>query len=670
MNPKENVWITSRGALFAPFRTYIDKMSNKKAEIKQIVRDNLPQSMLLVEKNMEAGKSRIIPGRHAAGDSIVTEVRQAVVDLSIYAHHFTNVVASAGPGSSKIYLQKRGQELVDSLRRGVDDAFAEGYSIVVLVLDKQCHTTAAKENTQNKRAITALNDCASLRCQPVAWDLDNPTPLVVLDDILLPMCAIKAVPAAFRYMLWESMHHIMRDFTPPSGCRLIIDVQDYASTNPATPAEWLAGPQIRITEKYADVVDKAREALERMPPGQWRHAARRLSTEFGRAGAYQTLPWCIHMSPNGLRLAPYLLPKCGNTCGEADLAVWRWVQLLFADRQNESFSDACIFTQSDGLQYIPTLAEIESDRRGGRTMVATLDSDFFAGSAACIATIMCDYMHGKPADYRTLDHLGCYCPLLLMGDTFSTATGYVADSSVYGKETEARESGGRILMKVFEFVDTFRFFCCIVFDRFKVDAVAQGATMVGKQPTTLRGLDIAQTTPHQWFRRALSFVVFSICAGNDYLCGLFGMTHEPMWTAFAAMTRQPGGELAVLTRSFLRPFDTKQGELPSQAAVLVNPSAYTQFIKLCYFISLQNKGGPHAPACAPSAMSYLQLSVNVKNKYKAIDKNHMPDVRKLRLMYDRTLWCLYYILYGPNSVRRTLDETHIGWPLEDRGKLV
>lgn len=649
-------------------------MSQKKSQIKQVVRDNLPQAMLLIEKNFRAGKSAIVPGRVVAEGTVLAEARQLVVDLSIYAHLFINVVSTNGRGSAKQYIQKSGQEFVDTLRRSVDEAFRQGYMIVVLVLDKQCHTTAAKENTQKKRALSAQNECAALGCAPVAWDLDNPTPLVCLSRPMLPMCAIKAVPAAFRYALWEAMWHILENFSAPPGCRLMIDMQAYEATNPATPDDWLAGAQVHVYEQHRAFVDGVREQLRAAGP-QWRHAARRLSTELGRAGVFQTLPWCIQTSADGVRLAPYMLPSCGNTCGEADLAVWRWVQLLFADRQTESFGNAKRLTYSGRVPYAGSANERAVDARGGRTVVATVDSDFISGSAACVGTLLCDFAHGKPSTYETLDAIGAYCPLVLMGDTFASRTGYVPDASVYGKEAEVRS---RALVKVYEFVDTYRFFCCLLFNRHPANTAsppgAVASTVVAA--TALAPLAIGNSTPHDWFRRVMTFVAFCIVAGNDYLKGLAGMSHDPLWAALAAFTRErhaggdADGELVLLSEAFVRPHDKQRGALPSQSALLVNPAAYTQFVKQCFHASMQAKGGPHAPRGAPSTFSYAQVAALVRAKWKASDDYHMPDARRLALMYERTLWCLYYVVYGPSAVRRTLDETLLGWTADDREKIV
>ena len=648
------------------------RMSLKKSQIKQVVRDNLPQAMLLIEKQFNAGKSSIVPGRHAAAGTVLAEARQLVVDLSIYAHLFINVVSTAGRGSDKRYIEKSGAEFVDSLRRSVDDAFRQGYMIVVLVLDKQCHTTAAKENTQKKRALDAQKDCTTLRCAPIVWDLDNPTPLVVLDKPMAPMCAIKAVPAAFRYALWEAMRIVARDFVAPPGCRLIIDAQAYEATNPATPDDWLTGEQISVYPSHAALVDRLRERLAvqaEFGDPNWRHTARRLSTELGRAGAYQTLPLCIQTSADGVRLAPFILPACGNTCGEADLAVWRWVQLLFADRQRESFASATRYTHVGSAPYLGSANEAALDARGGRTVVATVDSDFIAGQAACVGTLLCDYAHGKPSTYATLDAIGAYCPLVLMGDTYSTCAGcYVPESSVYGKEAELEKPGGRPLRKVYEFVDTYRFFNELLFNRYP--ASKEGVAAVPALP--LAPLVVTSTSPHQWFRRVMTFVAFCAQAGCDYLKGLTGMSHEPIWKALSLFTRRPGGdgELVHLSQAFVRPHDRARGALPSQSALLINPEAYTQFIKTCYHVSMQEKGGPNAPACAPDGLSYEQLAVLVTAKYKAKPDFRMPAASTLCLMYERVSWCIFYIVYGPSSVKRTLDETVVGWSAADRDKIV
>ena len=646
-------------------------MSSKKSQIKQIVRNNLPQAMLLIEKHHLAGKSSLVPGRaETANSAALQQARQLVVDLSIYAHLFMNVVSSAGRGSEKVYVQKNGQEFVDSLRRSVDDAFRQGYTIVVLVLDKQCHTTAAKENTQKARAQSALNECAALRCEPVDWDLDRLTALVVLDRPMLPMCAIKAVPAAFRYALWEAMEHIRAQFVPPPGCRLIVDCQAYEATNPLDPDDWLTGERITVYEAHRPLVDKLRERLASMavfdPAGAWRHVARRLSTELGRAGAYQTLPWCLQTSADGVRLMPFILPGCGNTCGEADLAVWRWVQLLFADRQRQSFAAAERYTLAERKLYAGSPTEDEHDARGGRTVVATCDSDFIAGQAAAVGALLCDYAHGKPATYDTLDAIGAYCPLVLMGDTYAACAGcYAPDASVYGKESELRVHGGRALLKVYEFLDTFRFFCALLFDRYPV--AQQPPPVVSALP--LAPLVVTSTSAHQWFRRVMTFVTFCAIAGNDYLRGLDGMSHDPLWTALAGFTRE-GGELVMLSQAFVRPHDATRGSLPSQSALLVNPDAYAQFIKRCYHVTMQNKGGPNAPKCAPNQLTYAQLAALVSAKYKKNAEWHMPNQKRLELMYERTLWCVYYTLYGPNAVRRTLDETLLGWTPEARELIV
>jgi hypothetical protein len=627
-------------------------MSGKKSQIKHIMRAHVPQAHLLIKKNWKAGKTTLVPGRLAADGTILAEARHLVIDVSIYSHMFTNVVSSPTNWREKVYVRKLGTEFVEELSKNVVQAFLEGYKIVVIAMDKQWHTTAAKENTQSKRVTTTLSECSALGVPPLNWHLDNPTAIIADDQEIPPMCAIKATPAAFRYMQYQAVMILKETFVAPPGCRLIIDNQPYSGTNPATPDEWLVDPQIVVRESERPMVERLREQLRQTDKSQWRHAARKLSTELGRAGACYTLPWCVETTPSGVRIKPYVLRNWQNTWGEADLAVWGANARLLADAKRDSLQSDERYTY-DGRKYESTDLDDKRDEAvmTGRTVVATTDSDFISGSLAAVAAAICDFAHGKPPTYETIDAVGAHCPLVLMGDTYATELGYVRDATNYGKESETKQPGGRVLLKVFEFIDTHRLFCALLFNRFPGPSPAN----------TLPPLKIGESTPHEWFRRALTIVTFCAIAGNDFLKGLGGMSHEPMWTALTQFTALRGGELVLLSRAFMRPLDSERGALPSQSAVLLNPSAYTQFIKHCHHVNMVSKGGTFAPHVPANQMTYDQLAYAVASKEKKRDNYHMPNTQTLTLMYERTLWSLYYTLYGPVTVRRTLDETLVGW---------
>jgi len=652
-------------------------MSGKKAEIKKIMRDNASQAFLLVQKRANAGKLSLVPGRTHVAGTVLDEARHLVIDLLIYAHLFINVKQVNGAPQ---YQQKRGSDFIDTLRRNVDEAFAQGYKIVVLVLDKQCHTTSAKENTQKNRASSAVKDCAALRCTALAWNIDQPTPIVTRDGIMPPMCAVKATPTAFRYALWEAMCAIIDDYTAPPGCRLIIDMQAYEATNPDTPDEWLNAPGIQVLEQHRAEVEALRQRLKSIAPDKWRDTARRLSTELGRAGMFTSIPTCVHTTLEGVRLEPYPLRQCYNTCGEADLAVWRWVALLFADMSQTALHYAPLVTHAEHTKVTLSPAELLENQRGGRTVVATVDSDFIAGCMAAVGTLICDYVFAQRDPARRNDELiqevGAYCPIVLLGDTYASTVGYAPHGGVYLKEKDPNA------LKVFEFIDTCRLFCCLLFNRFPTikPVIPQVATSSTTTTTTkskpaaeeleiLEPFDVEQSTPHEWFRRALTFVSFCAIAGNDFLKGLSGMSHKPVWSALVKFVKA-NGDIVMLSNAFLRPHSKTPGVLPSQSAVLVNPSAYTQFIKYCYHTSLVQKGGKNAPKVPAGQLTYEQMAELVKKKCKRSDRDHMPDIARLTLMYERTLWCLYYTLYGQTSVQRTLDETVIGWRADVRTLIV
>lgn len=628
------------------------------------MRANAPQAFLLVRKNWTSGKTSVVPGRMAADGTVLAEARHLVIDISIYSHMFTNVVTSPTNWREKVFVRKMGSEFVDFLAKNVDEAFAQGYKIVVLAHDKQSHTTAAKENTQSKRVLTTLNECTTLGVPPLDWDLDAPTTIIAPELEIPPMCAIKAAPSAFRYMQCQALLLLKDNYTPPRGCRLIIDAQPYDATNPATPDHWLRSPCIYVPESEHALVERLRAQLaSETDAAQWRHAARKLSTELGRSGTYYTLPWCVETTDSGVRLLPYVLRNWRNTWGEADLAVWGANARLLGNEKRESLHSDERYTP-DGVRYVSTNLEHRDEVvLTGRTVIATSDSDFISGALASIGAAIADYAHGKPPTYETIDEIGAFCPLVLMGDAYATELGYVRDASVYGKEAETKQPGGRALVKAFEFIDTHRLFCSLVFNRY-----AQPSALM------LAPLRIGVATPHDWFRRALTVVAFCAIAGNDFLRGLTGMSHEPLWTALTQFTALRDGELVLLSRAFVRPLDRESDgaprTLPSQSAVLLNPQAYTQFIKHCYHVSMVAKGGPNAPRVAANAMTYEQLSHAVANKYKKNESYHMPSADVLSLMYERTLWSLYYTLYGPVTVRRTLDETLVGWQPHVRTVLV
>lgn len=322
-------------------------MSSSKAAIKTIVRQHAPTAVYLVPKKTNDALSNAVPERSAARGTPATECTTTIVDLAIYANMYNNVIDGEDTPSGKRYLLKPGKEFVSALMRNVRAAFDEGHDTVVLMLDAAAWTTEAKEFTQKKRSEDALKTCEQLGIRPVAWDHDAPLVLVEWNKPMVPLCSIKAKRTAFRYACYQAMKLALVHYTPPAGCRVIIDMQPYDATNPERVDKWLVHEQIHIPDEYRAEVDKLRSELRAREylPG-WRHMARRLATALARAGKVLKMPYCLETTPQNVPVKPFVLRNCANTCGEADLTAWRYVPLLYPCNKRHSLA---------GWRELPTL---------------------------------------------------------------------------------------------------------------------------------------------------------------------------------------------------------------------------------------------------------------------------------------------------------------------------
>lgn len=686
-------------------------MSSSKSQIKQVVRQHAPTTLWLVPKRAADSAGKAVPDRRAAQGTPAAECTSVVVDLAIYANMYDNVIKDPTTQSGKKYMAWPGKHFVEALLRNVRAAYDAGYDTVVLVLDAAAWTTEAKEYTQKKRSEAARAACDALGVRPLAWDHDAPTRVVEWDRPMAPLCAIKATRTAFRYACYQAMQLVLTHYTPPAGCRLIIDMQPYDATNPESAAKWLWHEQIYVPPAHRSEVDRLRRALiEREHLPGWRHAARQLATELARAGKVQKLPYCLETTPENVAVKPFVLDNCANTGGEADLTAWRYVPLLYPCNKRHALA---------GVRELPTIdagganaqfysqAQLEATRAAARdfrhetvhvgdgaqrTLVVTRDSDFISFGLLAYARLLCDYAATLPAAQRSLDALdaiGRSAPLVNLGDAHATRTGVAQNGSVFGTATQA-QSGKRALQRVHELLDVHRFFGLLVFGAHPPPDLpdppapppppsqeAPGAKkrkravkVVRYVPSefpalTLPPLSVADDAPHVWLERALTIALYCAICGNDYLLGLCGVTHATMYRALRTLLR----DTPRATLAYARHPDGVDAP-PSTAPLQIDAQRYVRFISYCYQTHLDNYSGANRVAKPPRAASYAEVAAVVERKYAKSGKNHMPDEQTLALMLRRTIWSLFYAFYGPDDVARTLDASRYGWPPGKRREAV
>lgn len=413
-------------------------MSHDKYKITEdVLRAHYGHCFHYIAKDPRSSATSNIPTVEAARGTPFAQVTCVVEDVSIRMNMF-----SMGD------FKPRGRNLIDFLLSDVKRAFAHlPVHTYVLAADMTVFGVEAKEKLQQTRRETAEARAKSLNVPLVKWDINNPTPLVELDREMPSLIAMQASPGVLRQVLFEAMTLIPFEYTPPEGKRLILHVEPRTYTNPASIDDFMPtdpSTGIVIAPDRVAQVEEARNEMRKLAqtetPTKWRELAREKTQFLARTGCFFVTPLCIETSITGIKYAPFRLPMMRFQCGEADLAIPRYVTYLHTGYIIERLVGDRTASQIDRMSHFYTAEQLASTKaalmavgkrefyvgEGGsscrqRTLVMSTDSDFCMLLAYAFSCLVADHNTKRaPGDkVDGYDLLSPHAPLLLRGQVLT-----------------------------------------------------------------------------------------------------------------------------------------------------------------------------------------------------------------------------------------------------------
>jgi hypothetical protein len=424
--------------------------------------------------------------------------------------------------------------------------------------------------------------------------------------------------------------------------------------------------RIEMDDYAKDVVARAKLLLRDDP--NWWQEARRLTYELGHGGHFKSIPICIETDMNGVTFEPFLLRGAASNCGEADMEIHAWLTRMSRRQQHTTLiGERVVATEIDErnaafysaeqireqkelaelrgldplpLDETPELLFPEGDLQQNpctepnRGLILTCDTDFLSLAPMWYARYC--YMNVGSGlnciDDAPLHSVG-ECEVLRTGwiasaDDFyvkPAATGKRAAAGASAPTPQPNEPASRTALEVY-------------------DVHRQWQIITGAKNPNTRTKEEA----FQDLQRVASFVAFCAMCENDYLDGLYFVSHPSMWDAFQKFILDP----------LMPPLVTFHE--PNMTAV-VNPAFYVHFIKGCYHAQLLSYDCKTNKPPRPAAeMSYAAVSTIQTSKWKDA-KRHMPKEDRLELMYERTTWCINYAFHGPQQITELLEDSIWGW---------
>ena len=657
----------------------------------------------------------------------LANVTYIVEDTGVRFHGFDNVARIDVRDEDAGYrvTGATGDSLVQFILAPVRRAFNTHPHIrtFIMVMDKGCFMPRPKQYVQTLRTQSLVDSMEQKGIQPIEVPEGGALPdIVAAGKMLPPWAAVRANRTLYRHATCKVFDMIAETYKPPPGCRVILDYLDLAATAPETLDDWMCSKRLLCDDYARSVIEESRELLR--DRADWRTEARHILSTLAHGGHVESLSICIETDLAGNTFSPFVLENSGNTCGEADVGILFWLQNMQADRQHLTLEGlrnnarvvpeenkkyytvrqlldmanqaelaprvpeplavqrawaANIITQaeqaassvfadfsrggnvdivnsdltnmhhlSNTVQHAKKLAlKLHADnpcREPNRGMVFSCDTDFLSLLPLWYAQMCAETARaGKPPSY-------CFdnAPLLCIGECQVVRVGWLNDYTDYyekpkapsKKRTEAgavecKDVGGMVVIAQEPIV------ALEIYDIARVLARLN-------QLLDEKGGVIENPTPEHYVARAASFAVFCASCENDFLAGLYYVNRTNMFAAFLDLC----GDLV------------QYGELESRENVaVVIPAKYTQYVKHCYYHSLNNaRGNANKPERPATALTYTDMAALVRKKYKTSEKSHMPSLERIKLIYQRLQWWLIYALRSHASITQLLDDTVWGWP--------
>jgi hypothetical protein len=453
-------------------------------------------------------------------------------------------------------------------------------------------------------------------------------------------------------------------------------------------------------------------------PRCWRSVARDLSREVCRKGLVRKIPLCIETTRTGVRLAPFRLRNCANQGGEADLTIQAFAVWLFQGAMRHALAGTrvsgqlALYEASGGeTAYGKEFMDAERAKAAGegefkdipigdrgnneqqRCLLMSVDTDFISYATANFGRQVADYCARRncPLSVAHTEMLA-HAPLLVLGEAHVSEIG-IGVAPTYGTSTTAKEKGYQRAYEILDIGIVFAELTQIAQDGYEpndepiaqLKRVASERAEISKRRRAVtvankkrKAMDASapdeeqqpdetsdwalielphlppDVTPLRVYERVLDFVVFCNMCGNDFLQGLPYISRRASYAGFAEMLfREPDLKLV-----HCHP----RGSWPSESVISICPTAYVSLLKYIYFAQMSKELSKKLPAAANVVdLTYEQMAAVMRTFANAV--RHMPGEEKLHLMYERLLFSLYYIAYGPFRVDQTLDPLVIGWSL-------
>lgn len=327
----------------------------------EVLRQHFNVAHICIPKAADEPKSCSIPSVDAARGTPFEQCTVVIDDISLRINMF-------GMGEFKA----TGKHLLAFMLADMYRAFAHpNIHTYVMASDMSCFGTEAKEQVQQRRLAKAKEQAARHSVAPLAWDIDQPTPIIDINREVPRVLAIQCTPGAVRQALFEVMTLIEKTVRVPNGKRLILLMEPRQYTNPACLEDFMPADRstgIVLCDDRMAEIDGARAELSAkaasLTAAQFRKAAREKTTELARAGCFYTTPICCETSLSGVSFVPFRLDKMKFQAGEADLTIQRLITYLYSGAIGPRLAGARLIAELDSSAY--TAAQQDAMREVSR----------------------------------------------------------------------------------------------------------------------------------------------------------------------------------------------------------------------------------------------------------------------------------------------------------------
>lgn len=676
-----------------------------------VIRKQFAPAIRAIRKTAIESKSNCVPQPEPDDpQQTLDNVRYVVEDTNIRLHAWTNIErGGAGWYVTKVPGETLAQYLLAPVRRAFEHPRIHTF---IMNMDKGLFMPPPKIYTQKNRTKNTLEEMQKKQIAPLQFDADGRVPLMIAEGKNVPpWLAVCANRIFFRHASFQLILLIAKLYKPPPGRRLIIDALDMNATSPATLDEWMVSELIELDDFAKEMVERTRATLKQLGADKndhhyddelnnWRAQTMLVGKELAQAGHIKAIPFCIETTDDGVTYPPFMLPNAKNNCGEADVGILRWIEMMQANRQHITLEarrpKATLIDPSLAEWYTAEQLEINAkqsaalganplsvaERRTAaqqalaknpdapfRLQIPSVRAAVAEGlprletnpckepNRALILSIDTDFLSLLPLFYARMcfhERNDQYCydnaPLLSIGECNVLRTGWlVSGDDFYKAPAKKRKRGGDDNDEDEQASDDEQAALQ------EIDANRQAAAMVAHEVydihmfyTLLVRLGQCDDDAAERLNCVISFALFCAACKNDYMKGNYGVNRKHQFEAF------------VHTHCRLAVYH------PAMALPVILPTQYQSYIKYCYYVSIRaKKGGEKWLPKDAVQMTNAEMRAITLRKYKGTGErsvsSRMPDDERRQLMLERLQWWLVYAFCSWQDIAPVLDHTAWGW---------